>query len=533
MTNKHATRFSHPSFALWFIEDLAAGLSPTMAEYLGIDKGSTCAMTGSSSNSLTCSTTPPDTSIWKAPRDVEDLTLYAWLVAEWNGNDIYSDCRGNCSFSFLGRQTPVLKLTLNASFLELNGRRRFSDAAGGYMAVTAGDVLYLNYNTSGDVINGQGFDWSTVSTTNISLTLNGEELDVDLIVKEHPMGEASFFDVVLAVSISEAVRPCIGMKLILRIEPYGRGVIIGESAISVLPVITNISHTSGSMGGGLTVTITGSSMSAFGLGPLNVTVGGRPCDDPQTTNGSIVCVTTDEDPQGRENQGFGSVAVQVFGVQSACMVDNVFKTVARFNNTLNATQEHQLFAHVGCAFQFNSNASFTPRFTSVSPTNGHYPQTVTITGQGFAAAGNVVTMGYRDAEVLSENATTIVVTVPKHVGGTYQLAVHVPNKGLAVGTKKWFRFDSGVLSVSPKQGSRYAGQRITITGFGFAPAGESFQNDEDSKYAKLFGSWVNMGTANGTAPFDFDAQHATFDTIVAVTHMRYWRALDGDVSEDW
>jgi hypothetical protein len=42
-----------------------------------------------------------------------------------------------------------------------------------------------------------------------------------------------------------------------------------------------------------------------------------------------------------------------------------------------------------------------------------------------------------------------------------------------------------------------------------------------------------MGTANGTAPFDFDAQHATFDTIVAVTHMRYWRALDGDVSEDW
>jgi len=33
----------------------------------------------------------------------------------------------------------------------------------------------------------------------------------------------------------------------------------------------------------------------------------------------------------------------------------------------------------------------------------------------------------------------------------------------------WFRYESGVVAITPKLGSKYAGQRITLTGYGFAP----------------------------------------------------------------
>ena len=122
---------------------------------------------------------------------------------------------------------------------------------------------------------------------------------------------------------------------------------------------------------------------------------------------------------------------------------------------------------------------------------------MTITGTGFnASSGNVVTLGYRTAEVLSANATHMVVQVPKHVGGTYQLSIHVSGKGLAAvsGAQGWFRFDSGIENVSPKIGSRYGGQHITLSGFGFAPVG-SGSTDEDTDYETLFSAWTNFGTA--------------------------------------
>ena len=54
-----------------------------------------------------------------------------------------------------------------------------------------------------------------------------------------------------------------------------------------------------------------------------------------------------------------------------------------------------------------------------------------LTGTSFAEAGNTVTLGYLDCPVTSENATTIVCTAPRHVGGTYTVRVHVPQRALA------------------------------------------------------------------------------------------------------
>ena len=203
----------------------------------------------------------------------------------------------------------------------------------------------------------------------------------------------------------------------------------------------------------------------------------------------------------------------------------------------------------GCSFQFSDNVTETPKFIRITPARGHYPALATITGAGFAPRGNVVTLGLRRAEVVSENASHIVVAVPKHVGGTYNLSVVVPHRGLAVGSRQWYRFESGIHRVSPSVGSRYAGQRITVTGFGFAPAGpanrapskahrtatlsaEAAADEaaEAEAYAALFGAWRNYGTANESAPFDLDVVAASFDTLVATTQLRGARALEGDNS---
>jgi hypothetical protein len=114
------------------------------------------------------------------------------------------------------------------------------------------------------------------------------------------------------------------------------------------------------------------------------------------------------------------------------------------------------------------------------------------------------------------------------------MVVDVPDRGYADGDKLWFRFDSGIENISPKLGSRYGGQRITITGYGFAPAGDPpAMSSDDITYASLFSSWVNYGTSNNTDPFDFDAVHATYDTIVATTHFRNLRVVDGHHTMDW
>jgi hypothetical protein len=58
------------------------------------------------------------------------------------------------------------------------------------------------------------------------------------------------------------------------------------------------------------------------------------------------------------------------------------------NATVAKNVTHVLRA--GCTFQFNLNVTYTPKFHAVSPSRGHYPATVTISGQGFAASGNTV-----------------------------------------------------------------------------------------------------------------------------------------------
>lgn len=94
---------------------------------------------------------------------------------------------------------------------------------------------------------------------------------------------------------------------------------------------------------------------------------------------------------------------------------------------------------------------------------------------------------------------------------------------------------SGIEDISPKAGSKFAGQTVTITGFGFAPVAswseEVVPSEEDLEYLALFSGWINEVDALDV-PFGLDITFATFDTIIASTHFRDAR-IGFDVTDGW
>jgi hypothetical protein len=139
------------TFGIWMIENLDLGLSNYIADYLGINMGEKCKPIArlTTSTSLTCVTLPP-TSEAATSVPTSDTVLKPWLIAEWNGNEIYSKCHrsGNCSFTFALSMTPVLTFNKNESSLAVpEGRMKndeFSSVSGGFQIVASGDVLRLS-----------------------------------------------------------------------------------------------------------------------------------------------------------------------------------------------------------------------------------------------------------------------------------------------------------------------------------------------------------------------------------------------------
>lgn len=72
--------------------------------------------------------------------------------------------------------------------------------------------------------------------------------------------------------------------------------------------------------------------------------------------------------------------------------------------------------------QLQYNVS-VPDITDIAPSSGLVGATVTITGTGFSASGNTVTIGGTSATVTSEGTTEIQVTVPSKANGIYDVIV--------------------------------------------------------------------------------------------------------------
>jgi len=445
------------------------------------------------------------------PSIEDEGTLTTWLLTHWDGNEIYSQCMSgsNCSFSFAASATPVL--AFNKTLQTFMGSALEQQAIGNHSVtpvLVAGDPLVLSYDTNRQP-NGTAFNWSVVNADDIVVTVNNVSLDFDLVVTNQASADGrNWHSVFLNSFVGTNIPPCDSCSLIVQVEPWGRAVIF-DSSFKILPIIEGLSHTTGSSEGGLELTLTGRGLSVDGSTVIPVvTIGDTSCAV-VFFNNTIVSCTTSSYVSAEDSINL-NISVTVAKVASLCLRPG------------------------GCTFQFSNSTSHTPKFYSIKPSNGHWPDQVTITGAGFNATGTVVTLGYHTATIISATSSEIVVEIPKHVGGTYALSVRVPDKGYASGLKQWFRFDSGITSVTPKLGSRYGGQRITITGFGFAPLGtNSTSSEEDTFYDSLFNAWTNYGTANESAPFEFATIEATFDRIVATTLFESSQQLDGAFEDDW
>ena len=535
-------------------------------------------------------TTPPltDAALTAYPGDVADTALGVYLLAKWRNEEVYSDCTtSSCEFVYRADHTPVLALNKSFSALFLAAQPLFS-MAWNEAALSVGDELLFQYDTASDAA-GRAFDWSGVSASDVAVTLNNASLAFELDVTAVVGGAST---VSLRATVGEDVQPCNPCDFFFSVEPYGRGVLLGAPTFSVQPAIFSVSHTGGSDAGGLEVTITGRGFTGVGTSDTVVTVGGRPCAEAVSPDsGTIVCTTTSSAASSTGVSGsgpkasLGEVSVSVGGASSVCLDAGLTvphgwnnSTNSTFNATAGEAPSKLHTAHrAGCLFQFSANTTHTPLFEDISPRMGKAGDRVTLTGSGFAAAGNVVTLGFVDAVIESESVTEIVVTVPRHVGGTYPFSVTAADKGLATGRRMWFRFASGVDTIAPALGSRYAGQRVTLTGFGFAPlnlpadegdyadlvtrsasaaasasvSGDNGQSRDGSRglhaivgkagfdaaaaaaYASTFASWSNIVGANGTAPFGMDVEYATYDTLVGRTHLRGYRSQEGDPTSGW
>jgi len=438
----------------------------------------------------------------------KERTLSTWLLTRWEGNEIYSECMStnSCLFSFAASATPVLAFNKTEWFTlnSISGLQTLND----FTSLVPGDSFNLFYDTSSQS-HGTAFNWSAINSSDVTVTINNASLDFRLEVISITSAEGNNAHIVrLSSTVGSHVEPCDPCSVDVQVEPWGRAVVFNAS-VKILPVIMDLSHISGSYEGGLELTVTGHSLGVAGsaVAPI-VSIGGVSCSVTHFNNTAISFVTPSF--SSAEDTISYNVSVTVASVSSMCTRSG------------------------GCGFQFSNRTSHTPKFHAIEPSNGHWPEHVTITGAGFNATGTVVQVGYRIATIISATSTEIVIEVPKHVGGTYTLSVHVPGKGYASGFKQWFRFDSGITDITPKLGSRYGGQRITLSGFGFAPFGtNSTLSDVDTSYKALFSAWTNYGTANESAPFEFETIEATYDRIVATTHFENSQQLDGAFENSW
>jgi hypothetical protein len=285
-----------------------------------------------------------------------------------------------------------------------------------------------------------------------------------------------------------------------------------------VPNVTAVSPSTGPVGGGNTITITGTNFAA----PASVTVAGTPATDvtvvspteitataPAGTIGSAaVAVTTPGggpvtggsyaygaapviSPDGLSptsgpaaggtlviitGSGFSSTGTAAvdFGTTPATftVVSSTRITATSPAGTTGPTtvtvigdtgaSNGEAFTYVGPALD---NGGVTP---DAGPVAGGTP--VTITGSGFTAGATAVDVGGTPATdvVVDQAGTSLTAVTPAHAAGTVDVTVTTPD-GTATDTGG-FSYDAvpTVGSVSPGTGSTAGGTPITITGSGFA-----------------------------------------------------------------
>jgi len=313
------------------------------------------------------------------------------------------------------------------------------------------------------------------------------------------------------------------------------------------PTVTGVSPSSGSTGGGTSVTISGTNFASgatvsFGsVAATNVTVVNSTtitATTPAGTAGAVtVTVTNSGGPSGSLASGFtyvaapsvssvspnsgpvaGGTPVTITGTNFANGATVTFGSTGATNvtvvnsTTITATTPAASVGAVTVTVTVGGQSGgltsgFTyvgqPTVTAVSPSTGSTSggSSVTITGTNFAPGATVNFASNAATNVTVVNSTTITATTP--AGTTGAVTVTVTNVGSQSGSLAngfTYTVQPTVTTVSPNSGSTSGGTAVTITGTNFASgATVNFGSNAATNVSVVNGTTITATTPAGSA----------------------------------
>ncbi|ELK08600.1 Fibrocystin-L [Pteropus alecto] len=292
-------------------------------------------------------------------------------------------CQGNCSFSYLERiTTAVTRIFPNS----LSGSVKVLVEGEGFGTVLEDIAVFIG---------SQRFQAIDVNENNITV------LVTPLPAGLHP------------------VSVVVGTK----------GLALGNHTVSS-PAVASVTPTSGSIGGGTTLVITGN-----GFYPSNttVTVGDEPCRIISVNFSEVYCHTP--------ARTAGRVSVKIF---------------------VNAVAYPPL--------SFTYAWEDTPLLKGIVPNTGPPGTRIQITGSNFGIDILEISVMINNIQcnVTMVNASVLQCITGDHAGGTFPVMMHHKTKGSAVSTVV-FKYPLTIQNIHPNQGSFGGGQTMTVTGTGFNP----------------------------------------------------------------
>eukprot|EP00090_Calanus_glacialis_P017096 TRINITY_DN2671_c0_g1_i4.p1 TRINITY_DN2671_c0_g1~~TRINITY_DN2671_c0_g1_i4.p1 ORF type:complete len:4502 (+),score=1148.36 TRINITY_DN2671_c0_g1_i4:1085-13507(+) len=207
-----------------------------------------------------------------------------------------------------------------------------------------------------------------------------------------------------------------------------------------LEIFSN-SPTEGSLGGGTTITVSGSGFPATlaGWEGGSVTISGYQCKVISSTFDEFQCITSAAVGGARRKRSAAEISV----------------TIGSSSTT---------------GGSFNYDASLTPAVTAVSPSTSSPlgGDVLTIDGSAFGANWGKILLGDNECTVISWFPNQITCSLPSNAHGDYPVHVSVPGNGYAdVSTVSPISYNFIVTDMTPRKGSNLGGTKMKLTGSGF------------------------------------------------------------------
>jgi hypothetical protein len=284
---------------------------------------------------------------------------------------------------------------------------------------------------------------------------------------------ATTFTVNSSTSITATAPPEAAATIDTTVQTYAGSSAVGSAdhftfTAASAPTVSSVSPSSGSTGGGTSVTVTGTGFT----GATGVSFGSVAASFTVNSDTSITATAP---------------------AQAAGTVDITVTTYAATSST--SANDHYTYS-----------AAAAPAVTSVSPSSGSTSggATVTVLGSGFTGASAVSFGSTAAASFLVISDTAILATSPAATTGTIDISVTTPSGSSSTSSSDHFTFNAAavpsVSSLSSSSGSTAGGSVITITGSGFTGAsGVSFGSTAASQFMVNSDTLLTVLVPPGTA----------------------------------